>query len=616
MKANADATKARIDFLSWDTEGGERVKTNLLRAGVTPSVRRGDAWTAADTLPTEVKTQAKGATEYSVALAAGTALSWTVRPADDALRTSFGIAGDRKTAPDALELRFPFDSRAACTTALSSRWEEDVRLHLPAVLSAPDFGGAVLSCVSGRGVTARLEGDREKHTVDLIVELPVPAEKETIELELRAAPLPAPGGLKDTAMWPLARRGWLNTFQATSRWGDPDKPRSSPAGLLGNNVVSDPGSCSIHFYADMTLFVPEVAPGVSVAAMNRRTIEFWLDRRTRPTGEVICYWDYGGFLDANAGPLISSWLYVEATNDRKWLAGRIEKLEFIADFLATRDVDGDGFVEATQSGNANTLIEPKRSCAWFDAVNCGHKDGYTNAHIYRAWRCLAELEGLLGRTEKRDRYAALADRLRTVYAPTLYNEKTGWLAWWKSADGNLHDHAATIVNALAVEYGLVPADRGRDILRRLREKAEQAGFTRWDLGVPPVLQPIPKADYLQGMTGCGVPQRDDGSDTFGQYQNGGIAAVHSFHWLMAHYLVGETEHAEMVLKAMLERQNTVGFQNGAVNEYGKAIDWVTWDGRPCGYEGLLAENNLFLLAVLLREPAFRARYYRPLGETP
>ena len=32
------------------------------------------------------------------------------------------------------------------------------------------------------------------------------------------------------------------------------------------------------------------------------------------------------------------------------------------------------------------------------------------------------------------------------YAPTLLNPATGWLAWWKNADGELHDYAASTVS--------------------------------------------------------------------------------------------------------------------------------------------------------------------------
>ena len=34
----------------------------------------------------------------------------------------------------------------------------------------------------------------------------------------------------------------------------------------------------------------------------------------------------------------------------------------------------------------------------------------------------------------------------------------------------------------------------------------------------------------------------------------------------------------------------------------KGIDWTTWDGKPCGYEGYLADVYYFLPTVLLREP--------------
>ena len=56
--------------------------------------------------------------------------------------------------------------------------------------------------------------------------------------------------------------------------------------------------------------------------------------------------------------------------------------------------------KATQSGNDGTLVNPGRSCSWWDAVNCGHKDTYANALTYRSWRCLAEMEGQLERTAK------------------------------------------------------------------------------------------------------------------------------------------------------------------------------------------------------------------------
>jgi hypothetical protein len=488
-------------------------------------------------------------------------------------------------------------------------------LLLPAIISAPDFGQMLLSCEGGANWKARLEGSRAGHTVDLVVEWPGLRDHPTCVLSLTPVHLPAPKGLKDKSLWRAARRGWFGAWQCSAKWGDPGNPFSAPGGMLANNVISDPASCSLWFYADQAFWTPELAPGIGAMPLVRRTLDWWLDHKVLPDGEMICYWDKAHFLDANSGPLIAAWDYVEATGDKAWLARRIERLEFIADFLARRDGDGDGLVEATQSGNYGTLQQPARSCAWWDALNCGHKDSYSNALIYRAWRCLAGLEARLKRGEQQARYTQLADRLKSTYFRTLFNPQTGWLAWWKSEDGELHDYASPIINGLAIEYGLVEPAQGREILARLRRKIKEVGFTRFDLGVPPMLVPVRRGDYLL-PDAAGCPQREEGTDTFGYYMNGGITAGQVLHFLAAHYVVGEGVEADKILRAMLERQAQGGFQNGAVNAYPKGIDWTTWNGQPAGYEGYLADSFRFLQAVLLREQKLRERLYRPLLTRP
>jgi hypothetical protein len=590
LKFEADPARAFVPFLSWDTEGGDRAARNLLRPkeGLALRLFAGGAWRS-EAIP---------------------ASSWTVAPTSAGGLTiavhSAGTSGIEKA-----EIVFAFDPAVTPTTVLPATWADDGTLRLPAVLNAPDFGQMLLTCAEAPGLAARLPGSRAAKTVDLVVEIPAPGGK-TFTFTLTPVILPPPAGLRDLELWRAARRGWWGALEPSSAWGDPSKPFSAPPGILGNNVISDPASCSLWFYADQALWTPEVAPGVSAAALVRRSIDFWLENRTRPTGEVVCYWDYGNFLDANAGPLIAAWDHVESTGDMKWLEGRIERLEFISEFLARRDLDGDGMVEATQSGNLNTLRQPARSCAWWDALNCGHKDGYTNAVIYRAWRCLADLERRLGRAERAARWTSLADRLKGAYRNVLHNPKTGWLGWWRSADGELHDYASPTLNGIAIEYGLVDREEGRRILDLLWKKIDEVGFRRLDLGIPPMLVPVRRGDYLQ-PDGLGCPSREDGTDTFGQYQNGGITAGHVLHFLAAHYVVGAPERADRALRAMLERQARGEFQNGVTDAGGKGIDWTTWDGKPSGYEGYLADGFRFLQAVLLREAPFRERYYRPLG---
>ena len=87
-------------------------------------------------------------------------------------------------------------------------------------------------------------------------------------------------------MWEAARRGWFGAFQPNARWGSPEEGRrfSAPAGMLANNVISDPASCSLWFYADQALWTPRLAPGVSIMDAVRDTLDWWLDERMRPAG--------------------------------------------------------------------------------------------------------------------------------------------------------------------------------------------------------------------------------------------------------------------------------------------------------------------------------------------
>jgi hypothetical protein len=94
--------------------------------------------------------------------------------------------------------------------------------------------------------------------------------------------------------------------------------------------------------------------------------------------------------------------------------------------------------------------------------------------------------------------------------------------------------------------------------------------------------------------------------------NGGITAGHVLHFLAAHHVLGEPEPADRILRAMLERQGRGEFQNGVTDSYPHGIDWTTWDGKPSGYEGYLADSFRFLQAVLFREAEFRDRILRPM----
>lgn len=617
LHVEPDPKRPLIPVLSWDTEGGERFRTNLLRSpGIGLRVRPEslNLWLDGTDLSASAERR-DGGVRYRLQAARNCTLQWDVSASQDSFVITLSTEGSGTLPPGSVEMVFPFDLGVTPMTVLPTTWHEDEggTFEAPLIISAPDFGQMLMRVTPQGEVKGRLEGYYWPiHVANLILELPSLSEGHPYTFSFTPATLASPVGLQDDSIWRLARRGWFNAFQpqAISRRKSDVHDRYIAPGVLGS-YVGGVASIALYFFADMMIWTPKVAEDISVAQRVRQSVDCFLENWTLTTGEVIGYLDYVNFLDANPSLLISAWDYVEATGDLVWLERTIDRLEFVADFDAYRDQDRDGLVEATQSGNAGTFWQPARSSNWDDAVNFGYKDAYANALIYRAWRCLADLEAKLHHEPQRAHYTHLADQLKGAYAPALYNPESGLIACWRSADGKLHDYASPIINGMAVEYGLVESEQGRKIIDSLWAKMQAVGFTRFDLGVPLNLEPVHRSDYLQ-PDALGLSKREDGTDSFQQYENGGITAGMTLHFLVANYLLGYKEKADKMLQAMLGRQQQGAFQNGLQGTYPHGWDWRTWDGKPCGYEGYLADVYYFLQAVVLREPAFRKRYLRPL----
>ena len=65
--------------------------------------------------------------------------------------------------------------------------------------------------------------------------------------------------------------------------------------------------------------------------------------------------------------------------------------------------------------------------------------------------------------------------------------------------------------------------------------------------------------------------------------------------LQAFYNLGRRKDAETILFPLLEGFEKGNFQGRGSNRL--TNDWRAWDGTPHGYEGLLVDNFLALLAV-------------------
>jgi hypothetical protein len=173
----------------------------------------------------------------------------------------------------------------------------------------------------------------------------------------------------------------------------------------------------------------------------------------------------------------------------------------------------------------------------------------------------------------------------------------------------LHDYGFLFVNGVAISYGVVDRKPGREIMARLVKEIDRAGYTRFDLGLPGNLLPVRLEDYVERNRDFGGGKREDNADGFQIYQNGGATPAHAFWTIEALYKVGLTDDAERILMPMLGGFAAGEFQGFGPN--GKSKDWKDWQGNCWGYEGLLTDGYMALLAVVTRGGLTRGMDWEP-----
>jgi hypothetical protein len=254
-------------------------------------------------------------------------------------------------------------------------------------------------------------------------------------------------------------------------------------------------------------------------------------------------------------------------------------------------------MEYAYSGNSGSWpVELSiRPSNWWDTVGFGYKDAYSNALAYRAFQGMADLARTAGNHDDAAAYRLRAQKIKAVYYRTFYNPRTGVLAGWKSKDGKLHDYYFLFVNGMAVTYGLVTNEEGDRIWNKLLAKMKNVGYDRFDLGLPGNLIPIRREDYVDLNPRYGGPAKADGSDGFQTYENGGASACYAYYTIEALRTLGRKKDADAILFPILKAFANGAFQGRGPN--GETYDWTDWKGNPNGYEGLLTDNYLTLLAA-------------------
>jgi hypothetical protein len=472
-------------------------------------------------------------------------------------------------------------------------------IRLPALLHLPNLGTFRITAEEGKGLALGYDALRhkdKKFRINDFVKVSIPgasAANPKIRYTLDVVDIcPGPPQLAQDPRFDGYRRDWLDIFQLAPRFR-----------ALANHAASDVVPFTLFEYSAMALKTPPLAPGLTALDLIRATLDRYLSGMKGygqvgyiPNDPSAPY----DFSDTYPSLLMAASDYVRGSKDDVWLKKNYAGIKAWADTMLAMDREGTGLIEYPVSGNSGIWDKKFTSHAanWWDDIGFGHYDAYANALAYRSLLDMAEMAKRASEPEDAKLYAARAEKLLSVYFRTFYDPATGVLAGWKSADGQLHDYYFTFINGVAITYGLIPRDQANKIMDRMLAKMKEVGYTQFEYGLPGNLIPIRRDDYLEARQEWGGGTQADGSDGFQVYENGGATACYAYFTIQALYQLGRHKEADAILFPMLRSFENGSFQGSAPN--GRSYDWKSWDGKPYGYEGLLVDGYLTLLAGLSR----------------
>jgi hypothetical protein len=498
-----------------------------------------------------------------------------------------------------------FNQRINHATLLGLMKPGERQMRLPCVLHLPDMGTLR---ITGTGA---LDYDSSGLADPPFVRVgfrPATAERQRVEYRLEVTAIhPKLPGIEQDARYDGFRRDWLNIFQVNPH-----------VQMLANNAASDPCSFTLFEYSDLAAVTPPLAEGLTANDLIRMTLDRYLAGAkgygqvgyTDPERPDVVVWKTPWTTtDTLPSFLISAANYVNSSGDLAWAQANYDRLAAWGRDMFAADRDGNGLIEYPGTGNSGDRpTRTRRPANWWDTINFGHEDAFSNALAYRAATMFADLARRVGRRGDAEFFAANAAKLRAAYAPTFLNPATGVLAGWKSADGRLHDYWFTYVQGMAITFNLLDHETANRVMDRLLAKMKDVGFSDFSLGLPGNLVPVRRDDYVHENNApelYGEPRLEDGSDGFQFYENGGATGCWAYYTVKALFALGRVEDARRIFHPMLDGYAQGRFQG--FDASGRSLDWRDWKGGGHGYEGLLVDNYHALLGVLDDVPAAEKR---------
>jgi len=590
----------QITVLCWDSLGKGHLWVNLLKTGETGGGRliTTPFFSREASLKPLGQAQCQGnVVRYELELPEGGRARWEIRVEEKSVQMVVNSAIARESVfavPPAL--KFAFDIIPTLTAPIANP-RPGLAAPLPCLLHASDYGSLLMKrtdsgCSTLKGKKTRSDQRWDACVIDQtnyrasdgLYIVPSGISRWNLSLSVEAIK-PVPALTEADPRLETLPQHWLNVFQY-----------QDDIGILSNNIISANAttSCTLHFI-EPAVFTPPLPGGVEAIQVGRETLDrYFAGARGYGTegDEPLIY------LDSYPCFLITAWEVIRVTGDLKLLQRWLPLLEGYAARIKEQDHNGNGFPESIKSGTPSDRFKtPHTNVA--DCINFGHEDAYSSALIYRALRCLADLERLAKSPEKAKSYEKDAERIRAGYLQNFFNPETGIIAGWRDRDGRLHDYWFPWVNGAAIIYGLVPVKEANAIVDRFEAKMQEVGYDRFDLGLPICLVPIRSDDFtpfiIDGFPAMGTSLKEDGSEGYGQMNNGGTGALLAYWYIQALYQLGRREEADRIFWPMMKRYAAGGYQNrekpnSAEGGYGTGAEFFHWNGTPSGYEGFLADS--------------------------
>jgi len=243
------------------------------------------------------------------------------------------------------------------------------------------------------------------------------------------------------------------------------------------------------------------------------------------------------------------------------------------------------------SGNAGSN---RWSSNAMDMIGFGHMDAYVNVWTYRALRNAAVLLRLTGDGGLASRCRDAAEGMREPFARLLVNPETGWVAGWRSRDGQLHDAAYVFVNGPACAFGVLDRRTAKRALKGLEALRTTMGLVDCPFGLPCAMKPIPDADQFTWITCAATGSQVE------LYCNGAMMPGVAEYYIRALSANGLKANARKLARDMEEGYLSDVFSPGL----SEGAEFVSWEGLACGYEGTFGPNFGTMYAIAIERGLF------------